>query len=353
MQQQQQPPTSTAPPAPVPAQAVAPLPTAAAVADPTLNAGAAPVPGPAVPAPVPAPVPVPGLVPTAIAAAPAAGQGTVPAPVQAQPAKDEVQLTDEQILTQMQAIKDEEANAHPLVDNAVDLTELGKEYENGSAAFRNKIMNLADTHDRMRRSRGDGNCFYRAFAFAWFERVMLAKHKPELHANAILAIEESKDLLLAAQFELLAFEDFYQVTLETLQNLVHFTPEQLLATFQNDEVSNSIVMYFRLVASAYLKTHQDDYAPFLEFGQTMEEYCSMHVEAMGRESEEMMLIALTKATHVSVEVAYLSGNESADEVNFLPFLPDTAPYMPPLVLLYRPGHYDILYRKSHCLEGVV
>ncbi|KAG0210052.1 hypothetical protein BGX28_009729 [Mortierella sp. GBA30] len=260
---------------------------------------------------------------------------------------DQVQLTDEQILTQMQAIKDEEANAHPLVDISEDLSELEKEYENGSSAFRNKIRNLADTHDRMRRSRGD------AFAFAWFERVMLAKSKPELHEQAVKAIEETKDLLLAAQFEPLAFEDFYQVTLETLQNLVHFTPEELLSMFQNDEISNSIVMHFRLVASAYLKTHQDDYAPFLEFGQTMDEYCSMHVEAMGRESEEMMLIALTKATHVSIEVAYLSGNENTDEVNFLPFLPDTPPYMPPLVLLYRPGHYDILYRKSHCLEGVV
>ncbi|KAG0054972.1 hypothetical protein BGZ83_009956 [Gryganskiella cystojenkinii] len=266
---------------------------------------------------------------------------------------NEVQLTDEQILTQMQAIKDEEANTHPLVDNSVDLNELEKEYENGSAAFRNKIKNLSDSHDRMRRSRGDGNCFYRAIAFAWFERVMLAKSKPELYTHAVKAMEESKDLLLAAQFEPLAFEDFYAVTLEILQSVPTSTPEELLVAFQTDEISNSIVMHFRLVASAYLKTHQDDYAPFLEFGQTMDEYCSMHVEAMGRESEEMMLIAVTKAMHIGIEVAYLSGNENADEVNFLPFLPDTEPYMPPLVLLYRPGHYDILYRKSHCLEGVV
>ncbi|KAF9297559.1 hypothetical protein BGZ74_009773 [Mortierella antarctica] len=298
--------------------------------------------------------------PQATAALP--GQPTVPGQADAEVSthastdqpkpKDEAQLTDEQILTQMQAIKDEEANAHPLVDSSMDLLELEAEYANGSASFRNKIRNLADTHDRMRRSRGDGNCFYRAFAFAWFERVMLAPHRPELHANAVMAIEESKDLLVAAQFEPLAFEDFYAVTLETLQNLVHWTPDQLLETFQQDEISNSIVMHFRLVASAYLKTHPEDYVPFLEFGQTMDEYCSMHVEAMGRESEEMMVIALTKATHISIEVAYLSGNES-DEVNFLPFLPDTLPYMPPLVLLYRPGHYDILYRKSHCLDGVV
>ncbi|KAF9984089.1 hypothetical protein BGZ65_001010 [Modicella reniformis] len=280
-------------------------------------------------------------------------QPTAPTPGGVAPQRDEVQLTDEQILTQMQAIQDEQANAHPLVDNSEDLTELEKEYENGSAVFKNKILNLADTHDRMRRLRGDGNCFYRAFAFAWFERVMLANTKPELLANAILAIKESKDLLTAAQFEPLAFEDFYHTTLDVLENLSNTQPEGLLNVFRTDEISNSIVMHFRLMASAYLKTHQDQYAPFLEFGQTMDEYCSMHVEAMGRESEEMMLIALTKATHVSVEVAYLSGDEGSDEVNFLPFLPDTIPYMPPLVLLYRPGHYDILYRKSHCLAGVI
>ncbi|KAG0231995.1 hypothetical protein BGW42_008506 [Actinomortierella wolfii] len=220
------------------------------------------------------------------------------------------ELTDEQILTQMQAIKDEEAMAHPLVDEAI------------------------------------------ALAFAWFERILLAPAKPELHAKALETMEHTKELLISAGFESLAYEDFYQVCVDTLRALPSMLPEQLLKTFQNDELSNSIVMHFRLVASAYLKLHQAEYAPFLEFGQTMDEYCSMHVEAMGRESEEMMLIAMTKALGISIEVAYLSGNES-DEVNFLPFLPNQPVYMPPLVLLYRPGHYDILYRKSHCLDGVV
>lgn len=66
---------------------------------------------------------------------------------------NEIQLTDEQILTQMQAIKDEEANAHPLVDNAVDLTELEQEYENGSQAFKNKIKVL----ERIKRTSGNLN----------------------------------------------------------------------------------------------------------------------------------------------------------------------------------------------------
>ncbi|KAF9162862.1 hypothetical protein DFQ26_003147 [Actinomortierella ambigua] len=269
-------------------------------------------------------------------------QAQAPAPAPAAPAAStQPELTDEQILTQMQAIKDEEANAHPLVDEAIGMEELLKEYENGNPSF-----NLEDTHDRMRRSRGD------ALAFAWFERILLAPAKPELHQKALETMRESVNLLISAGFESMAYEDFYQVCIETLEALPTMVPEQLLKIFQTDELSNSIVMHFRLVASAYLKLHEAEYAPFLDFGQTMSDYCSMHVEAMGRESEEMMLIAMSKALHISVEVAYLSANDS-EEVNFLPFLPDNPVYMPPLVLLYRPGHYDILYRKSHCLDGVV
>lgn len=146
--------------------------------------------------------------PQATAALP--GQPTVPGQADAEVSthastdqpkpKDEAQLTDEQILTQMQAIKDEEANAHPLVDSSMDLLELEAEYANGSASFRNKIrvrgsegkepvaqlggtrfsdmnpyylhQNLADTHDRMRRSRGDGKesiqCFVHSDSMSTF-----------------------------------------------------------------------------------------------------------------------------------------------------------------------------------------
>ncbi|KAF9971088.1 hypothetical protein BGZ73_006014 [Actinomortierella ambigua] len=286
---------------------------------------------------------------TAATAAPTmtAAQAPAPTPSAASEATATPELTDEQILTQMQAIKDEEAMAHPLVDEAIGMEELLKEYENGDPSY-----NLEDTHDRMRRSRGDGNCFYRALAFAWFERILLAPSKPELHQKALETMRESENLMISAGFESLAYEDFYQVCIDTLKALPTMLPEQLLKIFQTDELSNSIVMHFRLVASAYLKLHKDEYEPFLDLGQTMNDFCSMYVEAMGRESEEMMLIAMTKALNISIEVAYLSANDS-EEVNFLPFLPENPPYMPPLVLLYRPGHYDILYRKSHCLDGVV
>ena len=99
----------------VPVPTDAPIPTAAVTA--SVGAGAAPVTASAVANPVEV-VPASGT----------QGQG------------QEAQLTDEQILTQMQAIKDEEANAHPLVDHSVDLLELAQEYENGSEAFKTKIQ---------------------------------------------------------------------------------------------------------------------------------------------------------------------------------------------------------------------
>lgn len=89
--------------------------------------------------------PIPATTSDGTGAAPVTA-GAVSNPVEAVPASgaqgqgQEAQLTDEQILTQMQAIKDEEANAHPLVDHSVDLLELAQEYENGSEAFKTKIQ---------------------------------------------------------------------------------------------------------------------------------------------------------------------------------------------------------------------
>jgi ubiquitin thioesterase protein OTUB1 len=45
----------------------------------------------------------------------------------------------------MQAIKDEQANVHPLVADSEDLEDLQKEYENGSDVFKTKILVMHPT----------------------------------------------------------------------------------------------------------------------------------------------------------------------------------------------------------------
>jgi ubiquitin thioesterase protein OTUB1 len=270
--------------------------------------------------------------------------------------QQEPEFTDEQIFLYEQRIRGEAAERTELVCQAEPISKLYEEYAAGSQVFQRKIQNLAEHHDRIRRARGDGNCFFRAFAFAWFESLLLDPSRDAI-PNAIRNVETHPALLVTAGFEALAYEDFYDIILAQLNNLpsMQGTPEAvdiLLAGFQSSEVSNAIVMHLRFVTSAFLKTHTEEYEPFLESGCTMELFCANEVECMGRESDMIHIIALTRAFAQPVSVAYLDGSMAggSDEVNFHEFIPEDANGAPlrgapVLKLIYRPGHYDILYEK--------
>ena len=60
---------------------------------------------------------------------------------------------------------------------------------------------------------------------------------------------------------------------------------------------------------------------------------------MGKESDHIHIIALTSALGVGVRVEYMDRGEG-DKCNHHDFPEDS---QPSVILLYRPGHYDILY----------
>ena len=64
------------------------------------------------------------------------------------------------------------------------------------------------------------------------------------------------------------------------------------------------------------------------------------VEPMYRESDHIHIIALTQAIDVSVRIVYM--DRTNQEVNHEHTFPEdcTEPFVH---LLYRPGHYDIIY----------
>jgi len=57
------------------------------------------------------------------------------------------------------------------------------EYEGGSEVFRTKIAGLERTYSGMRRTRGDGNCFFRSFIFAYIEDILQRKDFNERHRS--------------------------------------------------------------------------------------------------------------------------------------------------------------------------
>ncbi|KAI9024485.1 peptidase C65 Otubain-domain-containing protein [Phycomyces nitens] len=260
--------------------------------------------------------------------------------------EQEPELTDEQILMFEQQIKDQEAQKIPLVCQADPIEKLVEEFKDNQPFLR-KINNLSKKYDRIRRCRGDGNCFFRAFAFAWFESIL---SNWENYDAGLAKLKTTPDLLELGGFQKLAYEDFYDVTLEQYELLPQRVtdPDMLLVSFQSEEISNAIVMHLRFVASAYLRIHSAEYEPFLVTEMiSIDEFCAMHVEAFGRESDHLQIIALTRALDIPVEVVYLDGG-AGDNVAVHEFWPDEAEkgQKKPLHLIYRPGHYDILYERS-------
>jgi len=173
-------------------------------------------------------------------------------------------------------------------------------------------------------------------------------------------LESTIPTLEKVGFQKVVFEDFYEVFLSLIQQIVipepggtTLTSKTLLEAFQSPEVSNSVVVYLRLVASAQIKNDPDEYAPFLfhpETGEPMgtREFCEHFVEAVGKEADHVQMTALTRALKMNVTVAYLDGRSPTGRVDFVEFRdPDSQVESgSPITLLYRPGHYDILDKRT-------
>ncbi|KAI9279845.1 peptidase C65 Otubain-domain-containing protein [Sporodiniella umbellata] len=258
-------------------------------------------------------------------------------------------FSDEQILEFEQEIKDSEAQKIPLVCQDQPISQLSEEFKENES-FLKKIKNLELKYDRIRRCRGDGNCFFRAVAFGWFEKTM--KNAPECLEKSLEHLKGSCALLESGGFQKLAYEDFYEVTLEQFEQLENYRSDKdmLLVNFQSDEISNAIVMYVRFMASAYLRVHSAEYEPFLiDEMISIDEFCARNVEAFGRESDHLQIIAMSKALDIPIHVVYLDGGvgDTAMVHQFWPSEKDELERTKtPITLLYRPGHYDILYQMK-------
>ena len=119
--------------------------------------------------------------------------------------------------------------------------------------------------------------------------------------------------------------------------------ESLLERF-NESQADYLVVFFRLVTSCQLQMNSEFYQNFIEGDLTVKEFCHHEVEPMYRESDHIHIISLTSVLGVGVRINYLDRGGSEEKVNVHDF-PEGCEN-PRIHLLYRPGHYDILYPKG-------
>jgi len=200
------------------------------------------------------------------------------------------------------------------------------------------------TYKYVRRTRGDGNCFYRAFGFGYLERNM--NNEKELDRFRNLA-SDLKDKLVKLGYFDFTVEDVRDVVLEVIDNVRKGGTEQsLIESFCSGPHSDYFVAYLRLFTSAYLQMNSEFFENFIEGGKTVKEFCSSEVEPMTRESDNIHIIALAKAAAVPLRVIYMDRSQPSTLTthNFAASDEENSDHFAPMItMLYRPGHYDLLY----------
>jgi len=229
---------------------------------------------------------------------------------------------------------------------------LGKEYEHGAAAFGRKIAALGKCYGALRRTRGDGNCWYRAVSFAHLEWLVQRCGRGGAAGGGAADVARFAAVargwagkLTAAGYQELVFEDALEALLGLLGLIdgsaagggggggfggggaeQRLTVEGLVSYFRDDVTSNTLVMLLRMVTSAELLTRREFFEPFVigsadddaaiaaaaaagsgagGSGGAVEAFCRRCVEPMGEESDHVQAVALTDAMQVPVRVVYL------------------------------------------------
>lgn len=146
--------------------------------------------------------------------------------------------------------------------------------------------------------------------------------------------------------------DFVDSTFELFKDIsdnIH-SPEtalSILTSTFNGDASMGILYHLRLLSASWLKGNRDQYEAWCETG--IEGYCASMIEPPDREIEELGIVLLVevllKPVGFILEIAYLD-RSAGTEVNTHRF-PETNNSIGPFMhLLYRPGHYDILYKPG-------
>jgi len=246
------------------------------------------------------------------------------------------------IIEQVRDIEKQIAGAFPLISGKEVIQDLHKDFEDADAVYQAKLADLFERYSHIRRTRGDGNCFFRSYGFRVLEACLTDLQLLEKLSEKATY---TKDKLIELAYSAYTVEDFLETFLEILevvkkgQNL-----EDLMQVYNDQGYSDYLVVFLRLMVSCYLQTNEEFYSAFIEGHASMKEFCSQEVEPMAIESDHIHIIALTSAINTTVQVEYMDRGGDESKVNSHRFPDDGS--TPTIYLLYRPGHYDILYPRT-------
>lgn len=236
-------------------------------------------------------------------------------------------------------------------------------YRDADMIYVEKTTQLPETYSHYRAIMGDGLCGWRAISFSYFE-ALLHLWTPSLCSSEITRLNTMINTTIGRYYGTFVFEDMlpaFTSVLESLHTITsrprtpdsqHEAMALITDAFNNDESAGPIVYLMRLFAGARLREQEERFGPFLEGYSSADEYARAVFEPVSAEIEHIGITCLCEVllrpVGVVLEVVYL--DRSPGEVNTFVFGEDGE--QGPIeerwraYLLYRPGHYDILYKDE-------
>ncbi|KAG0707232.1 peptidase C65 Otubain-domain-containing protein [Suillus ampliporus] len=241
----------------------------------------------------------------------------------------------------------------PLIAPPTSMYELRGEYT-GAPSFVAQIDSLMrQGYTKIIRTKGDGNCFYRALAYAYLSSLI---DSPNLVSSAKTVIESGSRMMEHSSMDADIISTFCQPLMDLVDAAGSPNPNQmlthdhLLSAFLDDETSNCIITYLRYLTAAQIQSASDDYAGFLfhDSGEPLlpSEFCRQYVDPLGKEADHVQVAALCRALKLHIRIAYLDGHSPDGQAHFQDITPPDDGKNEPLILIYRPGHYDVLIKTN-------
>ncbi|KFZ17515.1 hypothetical protein V501_01685 [Pseudogymnoascus sp. VKM F-4519 (FW-2642)] len=247
----------------------------------------------------------------------------------------------------------------PLVGPKKSSHAVTEEYAKADAVYVAKIA----IYSHYRRVLGDGNCGWRAIGYLYFETLQKLGSKGKLEEEIARMMFLTSFIETWCGYQGWLFEDMREEVLNLLRDLaatVHLRPPSdadsiILQRFNDEEVSNAIIYFFRLLASAWLKANSVTYRDFTPDGLGVDNYSKnlLQPAKTGIEHLGMTLLidVLMKPVGIAIEIIYLDRSEGTDVNSRIIQAEDESGTpihagVPIVHLLYRPGRYDILYKES-------
>lgn len=201
-----------------------------------------------------------------------------------------------------------------------------------------------------------------AIAFCYFETLLRLGSKERIDSECDRMESLAGFIISWRGLTEWVFADMRDEVLSLLREIgkiVHLGPQPdinslILQRFNDQSSSDSIIYYFRLLASAWLKANEATYQGFIPDLRGVDDFIKDVLEPSSAEIEHLgmtlLVDALLKPIGISVEIVYLDRSEGTT-VNSHVMESPNAPQGGPMVhLLYRPGHYDVLYKEADRLS---